>query len=83
MPSLYLCTDAAAANLAAVADRGGTVVIGYFSGIVDVDDHIRLGGYPGAFADLLGLRVEEFSPLLDGERSSCRSAPAPDSRRAT
>ena len=67
VPALYLCSDAAAANLAAVADRGGTVVIGYFSGIVDVDDHIRLGGYPGAFAGLLGLRVEEFSPLLDGE----------------
>ncbi len=48
------------------------MVIGYFSGIVDVDDHVRLGGYPGAFTDLLGLRVEEFSPLLDGERVELR-----------
>lgn len=39
----------------------------YFSGIVDEDDHVRLGGYPGAFRDLLGVRVEEFAPLLPGE----------------
>ena len=28
---------------------------------------MRLGGYPGAFRDLLGVRVEEFFPLLEGE----------------
>ncbi|WP_090481459.1 beta-galactosidase [Nakamurella panacisegetis] len=65
-PALYLCTDPGAANLAAVTQRGGTVVVGYFSGIVDENDHIRLGGYPGAFAELLGVRIEEFSPLLAG-----------------
>ena len=31
------------------------------------DDHVRLGGYPGAFRDLLGVRVEEFFPLMPGE----------------
>ncbi len=67
VPALYLCTDEAAENIAAVAERGGTVVIGYFSGIVDVDDHVRLGGYPGAFTNLLGTRTEEFSPLLAGD----------------
>ncbi|HET9633038.1 MAG TPA: beta-galactosidase trimerization domain-containing protein, partial [Terrabacter sp.] len=35
----------------------------YFSGISDEDDHVRLGGYPGAFRELLGVRVEEFFPL--------------------
>lgn len=67
VPALYLCTDDAARNIAGVAERGGTVVVGYFSGIADVDDHIRLGGYPGALRDLLGIRTEEFSPLLDGD----------------
>ena len=71
-PALYLCTDAGAANLAAVTQRGGTVVVGYFSGIVDENDHIRLGGYPGAFADLLGVRIEEFSPLPAGVEVSLR-----------
>ena len=38
-------------------------VVTYFSGISDEHDHVRLGGYPGAFRDLLGVRVEEFFPL--------------------
>jgi beta-galactosidase len=39
------------------------VLVTYFSGISDPDDHVRLGGYPGAFRELLGIRVEEFFPL--------------------
>jgi beta-galactosidase len=58
VPTLYLCSDALAAKL---EDR--TVLITYFSGIVDEHDHVRLGGYPGAFRRLLGVRVEEFTPL--------------------
>jgi beta-galactosidase len=42
------------------------VLVTYFSGIVDEADHVRLGGYPGAFRDLLGVRVEEFAPLAPG-----------------
>ncbi|WP_265520428.1 beta-galactosidase [Oerskovia flava] len=62
-PTLYLVTDADAANLAAAADAGATVVVTYFSGIVDEHDHVRLGGYPGAFRELLGVRTEEFYTL--------------------
>jgi beta-galactosidase len=66
VPTLYLCSDAVAPALQTVADRGGHVLVTYFSGIVDEHDHIRLGGYPGAFRDLLGVRSEEFAPLLPG-----------------
>ena len=61
----------------AAAEAGATVVVTYFSGIVDEHDHIRLGGYPGAFRDLLGVRIEEFLPLLAGEssRSTARRRP--------
>jgi beta-galactosidase len=59
----YLLTDATAAALARFAESGGTVLATYFSGIVDENDQIRLGGYPGALRDLLGVRVEEFFPL--------------------
>ncbi len=62
-PTLHLVTDADAANLADYVRRGGHLVLTYFSGIVDENDHVRLGGYPGAFRDLLGVRVEEFCPL--------------------
>jgi beta-galactosidase len=67
VPTLYLCSDAAAAALRAFVEGGGHALVTYFSGIVDPDDHIRLGGYPGAFRDLLGVRVEEFAPLLPGD----------------
>jgi beta-galactosidase len=66
VPTLYLVTDAAAANIRAAAERGATVLVTYFSGIVDEHDHIRPGGYPGAFRDLLGVSVEEFLPLPSG-----------------
>jgi beta-galactosidase len=64
--TLYTVTDEAAANIAAAASAGATVLVSYFSGIADEKDHVRLGGYPGAFRDLLGVRVEEFHPLLAG-----------------
>ncbi|MDR7254814.1 beta-galactosidase [Nocardioides sp. BE266] len=67
VPTLYLVTDEAAASIAAAAERGATVLITYFSGIVDENDHVRLGGYPGAFRDLLGVRSTEFLPLRSGE----------------
>ncbi|WP_433495396.1 beta-galactosidase [Micromonospora sp. CA-248089] len=66
-PTLYLVRDADADALRRFVEAGGTAVVTYFSGIVDEHDHIRLGGYPGAFRDLLGVRVEEFFPLRDGE----------------
>ena len=67
VPTLYLVDDATVARLAAFVAGGGTVVVTYFSGIVDPDDHVRLGGYPGAFRELLGVRTEEFHPLGEGQ----------------
>jgi beta-galactosidase len=67
VPTLYLVDDAAVRNLEAFVAGGGTALVTYFSGIVDENDHIRLGGYPGAFRDLLGVRVEEFFPLAPGQ----------------
>lgn len=64
--TLYSVSDADAANITAAASAGATVLVSYFSGIVDGNDHVRLGGYPGAFRELLGVRVEEFHPLLAG-----------------
>jgi beta-galactosidase len=64
-PSLYLVRDADAANLDRFVRAGGTLLVGFFSGIVDERDHVRLGGYPGAFRETLGISVEEFYPLPD------------------
>ena len=67
VPTLYLCDDRTAAAVADAASGGAQVVVTFFSGIVDEHDHVRLGGYPGAFRELLGVRVEEFYPLRRGE----------------
>ncbi|MGC2999906.1 beta-galactosidase [Streptomyces sp. G35A] len=68
VPALYLMTRAAGDNLRSYVENGGTLVVSYFSGIVDEHDAVHEGLYPGALRDVLGLTVEEFSPLLAGER---------------
>ncbi|MGC0333758.1 beta-galactosidase [Streptomyces sp. SAI-170] len=68
VPALYLMTKAAGDNLRRYVDQGGTLVVSYFSGIVDEHDAVHEGAYPGVLRDTLGLTVEEFSPLLGGER---------------
>ncbi|GAA2868601.1 beta-galactosidase [Streptosporangium fragile] len=72
-PTLHLTTDETGRRLAAYVEAGGHLLTTYFSGIVDENDHIRLGGYPGAFRDLLGVRVEEFFPLLPGVTTAVRT----------
>ena len=67
VPSLYLTTPPAAAVLSAYVADGGTLVVSYFSGIVDEHDTIHPGAHPGALRDVLGVEVEEFLPLRAGE----------------
>ncbi|MEU7281146.1 beta-galactosidase [Streptomyces sp. NPDC045431] len=67
VPALYLATEAAGRNLRAYVENGGTLVVSCFSGIVDEHDAVHPGPYPGALRDVLGLTVEEWSPLLPGE----------------
>ena len=67
VPTLYLVSAEHADAVAAAAVDGAQVVVTYFSGLADEDEHVRLGGYPGAFRDLLGIRVEELFPLRPGE----------------
>ena len=79
VPNLYLVRDEAAANLAHYTQNGGTLLMSFFSGVVDENDQVRLGGYPAPFRELLGLQVEEFDALPVGvtntvtgdERFSC------------
>lgn len=68
VPALYLMTEEAGHNLTEYVENGGTLVVSYFSGIVDEHDAVHEGAHPGPLRDVLGLTVEEFSPLLPGER---------------
>jgi beta-galactosidase len=67
VPALYAVTDADAARFADYVDGGGHVLVTYLSGVADESGHVRLGGYPGAFRDLLGVWTEEFFPLREDE----------------
>ena len=78
VPQLQVVSADELAALAAVAERGDALVVGFQTGILDRDLHVHLGGYlGGAGSELqrtLGVSVEEFAPLqaavvttLDGE----------------
>ncbi|WP_228373362.1 beta-galactosidase [Demequina gelatinilytica] len=58
--------DAALENLAGVPARGGQLVVGYQTAVLDQHAHARLGGYLGALQEALGVRVEELWPLRTG-----------------
>ncbi|WP_415297912.1 beta-galactosidase [Cellulosimicrobium sp. SJTW-1] len=73
-PVLHVVPAGLRDRLTAFVEAGGHLVTTYFSGVVDQDDHAWLGGYPGALRDLLGIRVEEFAPLLDGESATVELA---------
>ncbi|WP_411112461.1 beta-galactosidase [Streptomyces sp. 029-5] len=68
VPALYLAVEATGRNLRTYVENGGTLVVSYFSGIVDQHDAVHPGAHPGVLRDVLGLTVEEFSPLGEGER---------------
>ncbi|WP_250445946.1 beta-galactosidase, partial [Actinotalea sp. C106] len=68
VPELYLVRDEHAAQVEAFVAAGGHAVVTFFSGVVDEQDRVRLGGYPGAFRDLLGVVTEEFHPLQAHEQ---------------
>ena len=69
-PQLYLVRDEAVENIRRFVADGGTLVMSFFSGIVDGRDHIRLGGYPRPFREMLGILVEDFVPIAAGEENS-------------
>jgi beta-galactosidase len=72
-PLLYLVDDESARNIGDWVAGGGTLLMSFFSGIVDRDEHVRLGGYPASFREVLGLHVEEFAPLQATDSTTVRT----------
>jgi beta-galactosidase len=66
-PNLYLLRTEDAERIAAHVRGGGRLVCGPFSGVVDAHDHLHDGGAPGPLREVLGLVVDEFWPIPDGE----------------
>lgn len=61
-PMLYMVKEGEDENLRQFVANGGTLIVSFFSGIVDENDRVHLGGYPGPLRDILGIFVEEFVP---------------------
>lgn len=68
-PCTYVVDREVSARVRDYVKAGGNVLSTYSSGIVDSDNHVYLGGYPGAFREVLGVRVEEFVPLIPGDNA--------------
>ncbi|GAA1867588.1 beta-galactosidase [Myceligenerans crystallogenes] len=71
-PASYLLTAQGAANLTRYVEAGGTLLVSYFSAIVDENDAVHEGGFLAPLRDALGVTVEEFLPLRAGERLTVR-----------
>jgi beta-galactosidase len=67
LPGLYIVSAATAAAVRAYVSAGGTLVVWYWSGIVDENLRVWPGPYPGALRDVLGVRVTEVCPLAPDE----------------
>lgn len=61
-PLLYQLHPGVPQNLETFVSNGGILIVTFFSGIVDQNDRVILGGYPGLLRKLLGIYVEEFDP---------------------
>ncbi len=64
-PSLYLLRDDAAAALADYVDRGGHLLFGPFSGVVDECDRVHPDGLSPTMQTLVGVAVDEWWPVPD------------------
>ncbi|MGO4595061.1 beta-galactosidase [Leifsonia sp. 2TAF2] len=62
VPSLFVASDEQLDALDAYASQGGTLIVGYLTGILDKNLHVRTGGYLGTLQQTLGVWVEEFAP---------------------
>lgn len=68
-PVLYMVKQGFAQKLEDYVENGGTFVTTFFSGIVDENDRVKLGGYPGELRKLLGIWVEEIDALFPAQRN--------------
>ncbi|WP_022893982.1 beta-galactosidase [Agromyces subbeticus] len=76
VPNLYVSDAAQAGALADFVARGGQLVVGPFSGVVDATEKVHDGGAPGPLRELLGIEVDEQWPVPDGVSESVEFVPA-------
>lgn len=63
-PVLYMVKPGVASRIENFVQKGGTFVTTFFSGLVDENDLVVLGGYPGELRKTMGIWAEEIDALL-------------------
>ena len=74
-PMAYMFKDGYEERLRAYAENGGTLVITYWTGLVDGTDKCFLGGTPYGLMEAAGLRTTEIDALYDWEENHGISEP--------
>lgn len=69
-PFIYMLKGDFAEKVEAFVAAGGTFITTCFSGIVDENDLVTIGGYPGKLRNLLGIWAEEIDALLPSQQNS-------------
>ncbi|OIB03255.1 beta-galactosidase [Paenibacillus sp. LC231] len=68
-PVMYMAKQGFAERVEAFVSQGGTFVTTFFSGIVNENDLVTLGGYPGELRKVMGVWAEEIDALLPGQQN--------------
>ncbi|HHY83340.1 MAG TPA: beta-galactosidase [Clostridiales bacterium] len=74
-PMLYMVRPGVAERMEEFTANGGTLVVTYWSGIVNESDLCFLGGFPGPLRKVTGIWSEEIDSLYDGEYNIVIPAP--------
>lgn len=69
-PLLYMVKPGLAEKLERYVGDGGTFVTTFYSGVVNENDLVTPGGYPGELRKLLGIWVEEIDALFPEQRNA-------------
>ena len=68
-PMAYMFRDGYEEKLRTYVENGGTLVLSYWSGLVDGTDKCFLGGTPYGLMDVTGIRSAEIDALYDWEEN--------------
>ena len=74
-PVAYMTQPGSAEKIEEFVAGGGTFVTTFFSGIVDENDRVILGGYPGKLRKVMGIWAEEIDALFPDMTNSIEISP--------
>lgn len=75
-PMLYMMSEEFTQKLREYVKAGGTLVVTYWSGVVNETDLVWLGDSPHNLTDVLGVRRLEVDGMFPGETRACRATGA-------